>query len=74
MELETIKMIGEAGLAGVFVVAIFVLWKLGKQMLALVCNHLHHNTTPLTELDELIRESKEYTKDDRYHMHIDMYC
>ena len=62
MELETIKAIGEAGLAGVFGFAIFVFWKLGKKMLDLIGNHLNHNTKVLTELVGVIREFKEYLK------------
>lgn len=62
MELETIKAIGEAGLAGVFGFAIFVFWKLGKKMLELIGNHLNHNTKVLTELVGVIREFKEYLK------------
>ena len=65
MELETIKVIGEAGLAGVFGFAIFVFWKLGKKMLDLVGNHLNHNTKALTELVDVIRELKEYLKNGR---------
>ena len=62
MELETIKAIGEAGLAGVFGFAIFVFWKLGKKMFELIGNHLNHNTKVLTELVGVIREFKEYLK------------
>ena len=65
MELETIKAISEAGLAGVFGFAIFVFWKLGKRMLDLIGNHLNHNTKALTELVDVIRELKGFLKNGR---------